>query len=79
MRKLKQLSMVVLLMLMLATGTFAGIIQTGAASPEPPPTTDPGIIQTGSPTPSDQQNSPTPSDTFEGVALNLLQSLLSVF
>jgi hypothetical protein len=79
MKQLKQLSMVVVLTLMLATGAFAGIIQTGAASPappEPPPATEPGIIQTGIQTPSDQQNSAGPSIAFAEVALNLL---LSVF
>ncbi|HEY6802937.1 MAG TPA: hypothetical protein VI306_05090 [Pyrinomonadaceae bacterium] len=79
MKKLKLLSMAVVLTLMMATGVFAGIIQTGAASPEPPPSTDPGIIQTGIQTPSDQQYSAGPSDAFAEVAMNLLQGVLSVF
>ena len=83
MRKLQQLSMAVVLTLMLATGAFAGIMQTGATSPappDPPSATAPGIMQTGiTQTPSDQQNSAAPSDALAEVALNLLQSVLSLF
>lgn len=81
MRKLKQLSMAVALTLMLTTGAFAGIMETGAPSPAPPPSAaTAGIIQTGIiQTPSDQQNSVGTSNAFAEVALNLLQSVLSAF
>jgi predicted cobalt transporter CbtA len=79
MKKLQQISMVVVLTLMLATGTFAGIIETGVTG-DPPPNPplasapDPGsAIATGA---SDQQ---TPEDSFGMVALNLLQTVLTVF
>jgi hypothetical protein len=80
MRKLQKLSMAAVLTLMLATGAFAGIIQTGEAPPAPPDPPAPGIIQTGiAQTPSDPQNSPAPSDALAEIALSLLQDMLSVF
>jgi hypothetical protein len=79
MRKLKQLSMALVLTFMLTTGVFAGIMETGAPSPAPSPATA-GIIQTGIiQTQSDQQNSTGPSNAFAEVALSLLQSVLSAF
>lgn len=75
MRKLRQLSMAVVLTLMLANAAFAGTIGTGPEPPpEPPSATAPGIIDTP---PSDAQ--PAPTDPVVDIALNLLQSLLSVF
>jgi hypothetical protein len=80
MRQLQQLSMAVVLSAMLATGAFAGIIQTPVAppAPAPPSATATGIIQTGIQTPSDQQNL-SPSEAFAEATVNLLRSLLSVF
>jgi len=81
MKKLRQISSVVVLNLMLVTGAFAGIIHTGddpPPPPDPPAATVPGIIYTGTPTPSDQQNLTASSDGFTEVAVSLLQQLLSV-
>lgn len=76
MKKLQQISMAVVLTLMLATGVFAGIIHT--PEPQPPPVSGPAL-HSSSPTASgtgDQQASENPLGI---VALNLLQTLLSLF
>lgn len=81
MKTLKQFSTALVLTLMLGTGAYAGIIQTGEASPEPPPATAPdsasavapGIIQTGAPTQT------STSTSVAEIALSLLQSVLSGF
>jgi hypothetical protein len=77
MKKLQQISMVVVLTLMLATGTFAGIIETGVTGdppPNPPPASalDPGSAIATS-------NQPSSEDSFGMVALHLLQTMLTVF
>ena len=77
MRKLRQLSMAVVFALMLANGVFAGIIGTvPVPPPEPPSATEPGSI--GTP-PSDGQPEVVATDPIVDVALNLLQSALSLF
>jgi hypothetical protein len=77
MRKLRQLSLAVVFALMLANGAFAGIIGTGPEPPpEPPSASAPGSIGTA---PSDAQPEVVASDPFVDVALNLLQSVLSLF
>ncbi|MDX6404620.1 MAG: hypothetical protein QOH70_2075 [Blastocatellia bacterium] len=77
MRKLRQLSLAVVFALMLANGAVAGIIGTGPEPPpEPPSATAPGSIGTG---PSDAQLEVVATDPILDVALNLLQSALSVF
>ncbi len=75
MRRLQQLSMVAVLTLMLATGALAGIMETPPA-PEAPPAAATVTIETP---PSDQQASAVPSESLAEVALNLLQSALSMF
>lgn len=80
MKKLKQLSMAVVVTLMLGVPAFAGEIEIGKTSSPPPPadsssTTTPGEIQipgnTGAPTAS--------SDSMTELAMNLLQTVLSIF
>ena len=77
MRKLRQLSMAVVLALMLANAAFAGTIGT---SPEPPPepssVTATGIIGTS---PSGAQPVAPATDPVVDVALNLMQTVLSLF
>lgn len=75
MRRLQQLSMTAVLTLMLATGVIAGIMETPPA-PEAPPATVTGTIETP---PSDQHVSAVPSESVTVVALNLMQSALSMF
>ena len=77
MRRFRQLSMAVMLALVLASGAFAGSIGTGPEPPpEPPSATAPGSI--GTP-PSDAQPEVFATDPIVDVALNLLQSALSLF
>jgi hypothetical protein len=77
MRKLRQLSMAVLLTLVLATCAFAGIIGGGPEPPpEPPSATEPGITNTP---PSGAQSVTAPTDPVVDIALNLLQGALSLF
>ncbi len=78
MKKLQRFSIAVVLTLTLAASAFAGDIWLGIA---PPP---PGDIWTGkAPSPPDSPSTTTvecaPSDSAIGVALNLLQDVLSVF
>lgn len=76
MRKLRNLSMTVMLTLVLATCAFAGIIGGGPEPPpEPPSATAPGIIDT----PPSAQSVAVPSNPVVDVALNLLQSALTLF
>jgi hypothetical protein len=78
MGRLRQLSMTVVLMLMLATYALAGIIDTPPAPAppqEPPSATATGII--GAP-PSAEALTPATNPVVD-VALNLLQSALSLF
>ena len=78
MRKLRQLSVAVVLTLALSASAFAGTIGTSpeAPPPEPPSATATGIIGTG---PSDAQPVAATSDPVVEVALSLLQSVLLAF
>ena len=77
MRRLRQLSMAVVLTLMLGTYALAGIIGSmPEPPPEPPSATAPGIIDTP---PSGAQPVAAATDPVVDVALNLLQSVLSLF
>jgi hypothetical protein len=77
MRRLRQLTMTVVLMLMLATYALAGIIDTppAPAAPPEPSATATGII--GAP-PSAEDPTPATNPVVD-VALSLLQSALSLF
>ena len=82
MKKLKQLTAAVALILVFTVTAFAGIIETPVVSPPPPPPADsssamaPGIIDT----PRAATQSPgLASDSITKLALSLLQSVLSVF
>lgn len=76
MRKLRKLSMAVVLTLTFGTCALAGIIETPPApAPPPPSATATGIIDTP---PSDAQPVAT-TDLVVDVALNLLQSMLLAF
>ena len=71
MRRLRQLSMAVVLTFMLGTCSLAGTIECPPAPPpEPPSATATGIVET-------PPNAT--SDAFVDVAMNLLQSALSLF
>ena len=70
MRKLKQISLAVAIVLALSTGAMAGIIEC-----PPAPATAPGIIDT----PPSAQSVDVPSNPVVNVALNLLQSALTLF
>ena len=80
MKKLQQLCMVGVFTLALTTATFAGDIHTPGITPPPPPPPDelsattPGDIATGG-----IQNPQATSDSVIDLALNLLQTMLSVF
>jgi hypothetical protein len=78
MRKLRLLSMAILLTLMLSTSGLAGIIETPPAPappPEPQQASSTGITDTP---PSAAPVTPA-TDPVVDVALNLLQSVLSLF
>jgi hypothetical protein len=75
MRRLQQLSIAAVLTLTLATGALAGIMESPPA-PQALPATATGTIETP---PSDRQDSAVPSESVAEVALNLLQSALSMF
>lgn len=73
MKNLQRFTMAVALALLLAASTSAGDIWIGKAPP-PPPSGDIPI-----PTSAETQRAAPASDSVEGIALNLLQSILSVF
>ncbi len=79
MKKLKTLSMGVVLTLMLAANTFAGIMDCPAVPPAPPPASssapEPGTIDC----PKATTEPGVASSSVTEITLNLLQSLLSVF
>jgi hypothetical protein len=78
MKKLQQLCLAGVLTFVLTTSTFAGDIHTGGMPQPPPPNqssaTTPGDIETPG-----IQNPQTTSDSVADFALNLLQTMLSVF
>jgi len=78
MKKLQQLCMAGVFTLVLTTTTFAGDIHTGGLTQPPPdeswPTTS-GGIETG----TGAQNPEAISDSVADIALDLLQTMLSVF
>ena len=75
MKKLERLSMAVALTIMLAGSAFAGDIYIPAPPPDSSSATMPGDIET----PRETQNPNVLSDSATEAALNLLQSMLSVF
>jgi hypothetical protein len=81
MKRLQQLNIAVVLSLLFSVATFAGEIGMPKAPPPPPPgsssTTTPGDIWID--TSAATQGPALASDSAEGIALNLLQSILSVF
>jgi hypothetical protein len=77
MRKLKQISLAVVLVLTLGTGALAGITEC-PPEPPPPPTasaTSTGIIET----PPSAQSTDAATDSVIGLTLTVLQVVLSVF
>jgi hypothetical protein len=78
MKKVQQLCMAGVFTLVLTTATFGGEIATGGAPQPPPPNqssaTTPGEIST----PGIQSPQAT-SDSVADIALNLLQTMLSMF
>jgi hypothetical protein len=78
MKKLRQFCIVSVFTLVLTTATFAGEIATGGAPQPPPPNqssaTTPGEISTPG-----IQSPQAMSDSVTDIALNLLQTMLSVF
>ena len=79
MKRLKQVCMAVVLTLLLSVLAIAGDIQIGAPSPPPnsatSSATNPGDIQI----PGEIEIPGAPSDPITEVALNLLQTVLSIF
>ena len=81
MKKLQQLCLAGVFTFVLTTATFAGDIATGGFTQPPPPPPDewsaitPGSIETG----SGVQNPQAISDSVADIALDLLQTMLSVF
>jgi hypothetical protein len=78
MTKLQNVCMAGVFTLVLTTATFAGDIHTGGAPQPPPPTqssaTTPGEISTPG-----IQSPQAMSDSVADIALNLLQTMLSMF
>lgn len=78
MRKLQQLCMAGVFTLALTTATFAGDIQTGGAPQPPPPNQASAATPRDIDTPGKQSPQPM-SDSVADIALNLLQTMLSMF
>jgi hypothetical protein len=76
MRKLRQLSIAVLLALIISAPTFAGIIGT---PPEPTPEPQAAAATGITDTPPSAAPANLATDPVVNVALNLLQSVLSLF
>ncbi len=75
MRRLRLFSMAAVLALMLAPCALAGIVDTPPAPEPPPPASAMGITDT----PPATEPLAAPGDPLVEVALNLLQSALSLF
>ncbi len=78
MKKLQRLCVVGVFASVLTTTTFAGDIHTGIATP-PPPNASSAITLGDIGTPGDIQTPQATTDSVEDIALNLLQTMLSVF
>ncbi len=79
MKSYRNATAALLLALVLSTSAFAGIIQTGVTAPDPQPTptascTADGVMQAG-----EAASTSEATDRVTGIALNLLQSVLSLF
>ena len=80
MKKLQQLSMAGVFTLALTTATFAGDIATGGfTQPPPPPPNESSATTLGDIATGGIQNPQEISDSVAEIALNLLQTMLSVF
>lgn len=79
MKKLQQISMAVVLTLMLVTGAFAGIIHTGITGDPPPDPSPASAVDPASATAVGSSDLQTSENSFEMVALDLLQTMLTVF
>ena len=81
MKKLRQLCVAAMFTLVLTTATFAGDIATGGfTQPLPPPPPASSSATSGSiETRSGVENPQDISDSVADLALNLLQTMLSVF
>jgi hypothetical protein len=79
MKKIQRLCLVSAFILVLTTATFAGEISTGKTPPPPPPASSsamtPGEIDTPRAIPNPQGT----SDSVTDIALEVLQTMLSVF
>jgi hypothetical protein len=76
MKNLHQIGMAVVLTLALATGAFAGIIETPAV---PPPPTSGTAMQSSPETAGGIGDQQEAENLVGSVALNLLQTMLSMF
>jgi hypothetical protein len=77
MRKLRRLTLAVVLAMLLAPSALAGITDTPPAPQSPP---EPASVTAPTPTDENTQDVPVaPSDPLTDVALTLLQGLLTVF
>ncbi len=81
MRKVRKLSMAAVLTLMLCTCALAGTIETPPGTIETPPAPPPSASATGiiDTPPSAAQPVAAPTDSVVAVALNLMQSALTLF
>lgn len=78
MRKLQQLCMAGVFTLVLTTASFAGEIATGGLTQPPPDESSPTTLG-GTQTGPGVQDPEAISDPVADIALNLLQTMLSVF
>jgi hypothetical protein len=78
MKKLWQLCVAGVFALALTTATFAGDIQT-PGSPQPPPSNQSSAATPGDIDTQSKQNPQAMSDSVTDIALNLLQTMLSMF
>jgi hypothetical protein len=65
--------------LVLTTATFAGDIHTGGIAPPPPPPDESSATTQGDIATGGLQSPQGTSDSVADIALNLLQTMLSVF
>lgn len=78
MKKLRQLCIASVFTLALTTATFAGEIQT-PGSPQPPPPTQSSATTPGEISTPGIQSPQALSNSVADIALNLLQTMLSMF